>query len=101
MTDVPRRAAVPATVAAVVLLVGAPAGFAAYRFDRARLDTLPAGSAVGGVDVSGLGRRQAVAAVAAAIARERERVTELRVAGRVFRTTPHRLGVTDDGRVGG
>jgi lipoprotein-anchoring transpeptidase ErfK/SrfK len=89
---------VPVTVAAIVALVAAPAGagYAAYRSDRDRLGVLPVGTEVGGVDVSGLGPTQAVAAVRAVVARDRDRVAELRVAGRVYRTTPRQLDVTDD-----
>jgi lipoprotein-anchoring transpeptidase ErfK/SrfK len=86
------------TVALAAVLTGAPAGmaYAAYRHDATMRGLLPAGSVVGGVNVSRMDRATAVAAVRAAVERDFDRAATVTVGGRTYSVTPRALGVTHD-----
>ncbi len=94
------RVVVVAATAGLVLglTVALPTGvgYAAYRSDRARLTVLPEGSRVGGVEVGGLDRAAAEAAVRAVTERDVDRPAVLLVAGRRYAVTARALGVTAD-----
>lgn len=94
-----RRARPVLAVAAAVLLavVVAPAGigYAGLRSDLAA-GVLPRGTTVGGVDVSGLDRAAALAAVRRVVERDFDRAAGLRVGTRSYPTSLRSLGVTDD-----
>jgi lipoprotein-anchoring transpeptidase ErfK/SrfK len=93
----PRTAVVVITAAVVATVVALPAGvgLAAYYQDQAKLKVLPAHSAVGGVDVSGLDRAHAIAKVRAVIDRQLDRQATLIVAGEEYTTSLRELGVRD------
>ena len=59
---------VVAIAAAIVLMSVAGAAYAAYRYDRATADLILPGVTVGGVDVGGMTRAQAVESVRASAA---------------------------------
>jgi lipoprotein-anchoring transpeptidase ErfK/SrfK len=89
------------TVAAVGLaavLTGAPTGVgvAAYRHDATMRGQLPAGTSVGGVDVSELDRAAAIAKVTAVVERDFDRPATVRIAGRSYTLTLRAAGVTHD-----
>jgi lipoprotein-anchoring transpeptidase ErfK/SrfK len=90
-------AIVVVTVAgAIVLMSAAGAAYAAYRYDRATADEILPGVTVGGVDVSGMTRAQAVEAVQA-VAADRLDATIHVVAGeRSWTVTPRELGQAAD-----
>ncbi len=98
MARLPHPVVVTVTAAVLVAVVGTPAGvgYAAYRQDRARLGVLPRGATVGSVDVSGMSRPRAVAAVRLVVERDFDRAVLLRVGSRLYETTQRRLGVADD-----
>ncbi|MGI8698021.1 MAG: L,D-transpeptidase family protein [Mycobacteriales bacterium] len=94
-----RRTRPVLAVAAAVLLavVVAPTGIgsAGLRSDVAA-GVLPRGTTVGGVDVSGLDRSAALAAVRRVVERDFDRPAVLRVGTRSYSTSLRALGVTDD-----
>lgn len=98
MIRIPGKAKAALTVTLVAVLVGAPAGvgYAAYQQDAAVRGVLPAGSQIGGVDVSRLDRAAAIAAVTAAVEREWDRPATVTVAGHRYTTTLRKLGVRHD-----
>jgi lipoprotein-anchoring transpeptidase ErfK/SrfK len=95
---VPRKAKVALIVGLVAVLVGAPAGvgYAAYQQDASLRGRLPAGSVVGGVDVSKLDRTAATAKVRAAVERDFDRNVTVEIAGREYTTSLRALGVSSD-----
>lgn len=98
MGRLPRQARLALILGLVAVLVGAPAGvgYAAYQHDAALRGLLPAGSEIGGVDVSKMDRAQAVAAVTAAVERDWDRPATVTVGGTPYTTTLRRLGVRHD-----
>lgn len=90
------RTVVAAALAAV--LTGAPAGvgYAAWRHDATSRGLLPAGSVVGGVDVSRLDQASAVLAVKAVIERDLDRPATVTVGGKAYTVTARGLGATHD-----
>ncbi len=98
MARIPRKAKVVLTVGVAAVLVGAPAGvgYAAYQHDAAQRGLLPAGSEVGGVDVSRLDRAAAVTKVAAAVERGWDRRATVNAGGKAYTVTLRRLGVRHD-----
>jgi lipoprotein-anchoring transpeptidase ErfK/SrfK len=58
-----KGAKVSLIVVCLLVVTGGGATFAAYRYDRATIDRILPGVSIGGVDVSGLTREQATAAV--------------------------------------
>ncbi|MGE5225240.1 MAG: L,D-transpeptidase family protein [Planctomycetaceae bacterium] len=88
-----RRVAVVAAVVLGVLALGAVAGaFAATRYERAHEDTILPGVRIGGVDVGGMTRAQAKAAVRAAIAAPLGTDFTISVDDRRWVTSPAELG---------
>lgn len=71
-------------------------GYAAYRHDVDQRAVLPVGSQVSGVDVGGLDRSAAVAAVQAVVQRDVDRPSVVTVGGQTLSFTPRELGVVDD-----
>lgn len=98
MRSHPSRPVVVAAAAVLVAVVGAPArvGYAALRADRATAELLPRATTVGGVDVSGLDRAAAVAAVRRVVERDFDRTATLRVGRRTYTTSLRSLGAGDD-----
>ena len=98
MARIPAKAKAALTVTLVAVLVGAPAGagYAAYQHDAAMRGLLPAGTEIGGVDVSRLDRATAIARVTAAVERDVDRPASVTVAGHTYTTTLRRLGVRHD-----
>ncbi|MDX6224449.1 MAG: hypothetical protein QOE64_825, partial [Frankiales bacterium] len=75
MPRITRPAATTLVAATLIGLVGLPTGvgYAAYKHDRSTAGLLPKATLVGGIDVSGLNRAQAVAAVERAIGGQLDR----------------------------
>lgn len=78
---------------ALGLLVGGVA-YAGYRYEAARADQILPGVSIGGVDVSGMGRAQAVAAVSRRAGAELDREIVVRAGKRDWHVTPDELGTT-------
>jgi lipoprotein-anchoring transpeptidase ErfK/SrfK len=94
-----RGAIVAAIAAGIVLLALGGVSFAAYRYDQASADRILPGVTVAGVDVSGMTRAEAIAAVqATADARLAEPLT-VRAGEKRWTVTSSELGQTAD--VGG
>ncbi len=95
-----RRSRPVLAVAAVVLvsLVVVPAGigYAGLTGDHVAAGVLPAGTTVGGVDVSGLDRVAALAAVRRVVERDFDRTATLQVGSRRYSTSLRELGAEDD-----
>ena len=91
-----RGALVAAIAAGIVLLLLGGVSFAAYRYDQASADRILPGVTVAGVDVSGMTRAEAVAAVkVTADARLAEPLT-VHAGGKTWTVTPAELGQTAD-----
>lgn len=75
----------------LVLALGGVA-YAAYRYDQANAGRILPGTKVGGVDVSEMTRREAIAAVRADADLDLDREIVVFVEGERFTTTPRRLG---------
>jgi lipoprotein-anchoring transpeptidase ErfK/SrfK len=93
-----RPAATTLLAATVIGLVGLPTGvgYAAYQHDRKVAGLLPQRTLVGGIDVSGLTRSQAVAAVERAISSRLDRPAALLVDDKRYVVTARQLGVAAD-----
>jgi len=90
-------ALVVVTVAgAIVLVSAAGAAYAAYRYDRATADRILPGVTVGGVDVGGMTRPQAVEAVRAAAAGRLDATIHVVAGDRSWAVTPRELGQDAD-----
>ncbi|HEY7667388.1 MAG TPA: L,D-transpeptidase family protein [Actinomycetota bacterium] len=88
-----RGAVVVVTVAAaIVLLSVAGAAYAAYRYDRATADRILPGVTVGGIDVGGMTRSQAIDAVEGAAAGRLDAPIQVLAADRAWTITPRQLG---------
>lgn len=94
----PSRPATAVAAAAMVAVVAVPAGagYAALRSGRTAAGVLPHGTTVGGVDVAGLDRSAALAAVRRVVERDFDRVATLQVGTRSYPTTLRSLGAGDD-----
>lgn len=92
------RPAATVVAAGLIGLVGLPAGvgYAAYQHDRKVAGVLPRATLIGGVDVSGLTRAQAVAKVGQAIAGQLDRPAVLVVGSHRYTVTARALGVAAD-----
>jgi lipoprotein-anchoring transpeptidase ErfK/SrfK len=85
------------TVAGAIVLMSAAGGaYAAYRYDRATADQILPGVAVGGVDVGGMTRAQAIAAVEAAAADRLDARIRVLAGDRSWTVTPRQLGQAAD-----
>ena len=97
MPRVPRPLAYVLVGSMVLGVLAVPGvGYAAYRHDVDQRAVLPVGSQVGGVDVGGMDRTSAVAAVQAVVQRYVDRPSVVTVGGQTLAFTPRELGVTDD-----
>ena len=79
-------------VAGVLIIALGGVAFAAYRYEQANADKIMLGTSVAGVDVSGMTRGEAIAAVRAGIRDELRREIVVVVEGRRFTITPWQLG---------
>lgn len=95
-----RRMSGSVRVALAVVLglafAGSGGAYAAYRYEASAADRILPGVAVAGVDVSGMTREEAVAAVSGEASRFLDAPLELRANGRTWETTPAQLGTTAD-----
>ena len=85
----------------IVLALGLVAGggvYAAYRYDASTQDRILPGVSVAGVDVSGMTRPQAMAAVKDVVLQDLDRRMTVRAAGESFAITPAELGTRSDFR---
>ncbi len=94
----PSRRVVAVAAAVLVAVVTAPAGigYATLHADGTAAGVLPASTTVGGVDVSGLDRAAAVAAVRRIVERNFDRAATLQVGRRTYTTDLRSLGAGDD-----
>jgi lipoprotein-anchoring transpeptidase ErfK/SrfK len=93
--EVRRRFGAPAiavTVAGVLALTSAGVAYAALRYERARSHLVMPGVTIEGIDVGGMSREAAVAAVAAEADRQLSSPLTVTVAGKTWQVTPGRLG---------
>jgi lipoprotein-anchoring transpeptidase ErfK/SrfK len=79
-------------VAGVLIVALGGVAFAAYRYEQANRDKILLGTSVAGIDVSGMTRAEAIAAVRAGIRPELRREIVVVVEGRRFTVTPWQLG---------
>lgn len=85
----------------IVLALGLLAGggvYAAHRYDASTQDRILPGVSVAGVDVSGMTRPQAMAAVKDVVIQDLDRRMTVRAAGESFAITPAELGTRSDFR---
>ena len=92
------RPATTLLAATLVGLVGLPTGvgYAAFQHDRKVAHVLPRATLIGGIDVSGLSRQQAVVTVEHAISARLDSPGTLLVGDRSYRVTARELGVAAD-----
>jgi lipoprotein-anchoring transpeptidase ErfK/SrfK len=79
-------------VAGVLVLALGGVGYAAFRYEQAHAGRLLAGTTIGGVDVSGMTRTEAIVAVRAGAREELDREIVVVVEGQRFKTTARELG---------
>jgi lipoprotein-anchoring transpeptidase ErfK/SrfK len=79
-------------IAGVLLLAVGGVAFAAYRYEQARVDEILLGTTVAGLDVSGMTRAEAVAAVREDIRDDLRREITVVVEGKRFTITPWEVG---------
>ena len=79
-------------VVGVVIVALGGVAFAAYRYEQANADKIMLGTSVAGIDVSGMTRGEAIAAVRAGVRDELRREIVVVVEGRRFTVTPRQLG---------
>lgn len=91
-----RLVTVALAVVAVIALGAAGGAWAMYRYDAARSSVILPGIRVAGVDVGGMTRDEAVAAVGRVIAAELARPLRIEAAGRTWRATHAELGERAD-----
>jgi lipoprotein-anchoring transpeptidase ErfK/SrfK len=87
-----RVVAVIGVTAGILVLVLGGMAFAAYRYEQGRVDTILPGVKVGGVDVGGMTRGEAVAAVRAVTATPLGAPLSVSAAGKTWTVTPQELG---------
>jgi hypothetical protein len=88
---------VAVVVGLALLVVGGGAAYAAYRYDQAMAGRSLPGVEVAGVDIAGMTRSQAIAAVrAAASSQYLDREFEVRARKETWHVTPAELGTTAD-----
>jgi hypothetical protein len=84
-------------VGLALLVVGGGAAYAAYRYDQAMAGRVLPGVRIAGVDITGMSRAQAIAAVqAAASTQYLDRELEVRARKETWHVTPADLGSTAD-----
>src|SRR5438034_11565089 len=93
-----RRRLIPVllVMSGVLVLVLAGAAYAGYRYDRATATRILPGVRIGGVDVGGMTRDQALRALQGPASRILDRSIVVRVGSRTWDTTPRALGVAVD-----
>ena len=79
-------------VAGVLVLALGGVAYATFRYEQAHADRLLAGTTIGGLDVSGMTRAEALAAVRELVHAELDRDIVVVVRGERFTTTPRALG---------
>jgi lipoprotein-anchoring transpeptidase ErfK/SrfK len=79
-------------VAGVLVLALGGVAFAAYRYEQANANEILMGTSVAGVDVSGMTRGEAIAAVRESLRDDLRREIVVFVQGRRYTTTPWQLG---------
>lgn len=94
----PRSAVVLITAAIVAVVVALPTGvgLAAYYHDQKQQSVLPSHSRVGGIDVGGLDRADAIARVQRSLDERLDRPATLLVGDHAYTTTLRQLGVRAD-----
>jgi len=80
-------------IAGVLLLAGGGSAFAAYRYDQATEHKLLPGTEISGVDVGGMTRKEAIAAVRTQIDDSLTASLTISSAGEHWQVTPQELGV--------
>jgi lipoprotein-anchoring transpeptidase ErfK/SrfK len=88
----PRAIIVVSVVAGVLVLAAGGAAYSAYKYELARADTILPGVTIDGVDVGGMTREQAVAAVRQASMLELQRPLTVTVGAQSWAVTPQELG---------
>lgn len=78
------------------MVVGGGAAFAAYRYEQSRAAYMLPGVTIAGVDVGGMSRAEAIAAVEAVAEQELYREIEISAHDRTWHVKPAELGVTAD-----
>lgn len=92
----PRMRIALLVLSAFMVLGGAGAAYAAYDHAQEFEGRLLPGMVIAGVDVGGLDRTEALAAVEVAIVPQLDRTVEVRWGDRSWTTTPRELGARDD-----
>ena len=87
-----RAIAVVAIVAGVLVLAAGGAAYSAYRYEQARADRILPGVSIAGVDVGGMTKAEAVAAVRVTALDTLQQPLRLRAAGRRWQVTLEELG---------
>lgn len=87
-----RALAVVGVVAGVLVLAFGGIAFSAYRYEQARDNRILPGVTVAGMDVSGLTRSEAVAAVRGGSAVHLSSTMTITAAGKTWTVTPEQLG---------
>ncbi|CAN5671633.1 hypothetical protein BH18ACT17_BH18ACT17_01470 [soil metagenome] len=87
-----RAIAIVAIVAGFLVLIGGGAAYAAYRYEESRADRILPGVTIEGVDVGGMTKPEAVAAVREAASVALQRPLRLRVGERTWKVTLAELG---------
>jgi lipoprotein-anchoring transpeptidase ErfK/SrfK len=80
-------------IAGVLLLAGGGSAFAAYRYDQATEHKLLPGTEISGVDVGGMTRKEAIAAVRTQVDDSLTASLTISSAGEHWQVTPQELGV--------
>jgi lipoprotein-anchoring transpeptidase ErfK/SrfK len=87
-----RGLAIVAIVAGVLVLAAGSAAYSAYRYELSRADRILPGITIGGVDVGGMTKAEAITAVRQAAAIELQHPLKLRARGRTWKVTLAELG---------
>lgn len=91
-----RTAAVAVVVGAAALVSTAGVAFATFDYKRDHNERIFPGTEIAGVDVGGMRRSEAIAAVDAALAPELRRELRIRWKNRTWKVTPEDLGATSN-----
>ena len=83
------------SLGALVVLTGGSA-FAAFRYDQATAGRILPGVEIGGVDLGGMTRAEALRALGTTLDRRLDRQIEVRAAGESWHVTPEELGASAD-----
>ena len=83
---------IAAVTLGVLLIALGGVAYAAYRYERANADRILPGTRIAGVDVSGMTRTEATAAVRTVAGQDLDRQIVVMVEGERYTTTPRKLG---------